>query len=135
MVSEDLVNLGFVRWISFSLAGEKELLNVLPSKHGTYAIRSARMFGRFFGESDIIYIGSSQNSGGLRNRLYQYFHVGSSNATNKRIHALMGQDDRLTVAWKICDSGEKARCIETVLLQQYEADHWELPPLNHRGTR
>jgi len=61
-----------------------------PTRSGVYVIRMAggRRFGRLRGESDILYIGSTEAKRELRQRLRQYLHPGPTQWTNKRVNEL-----------------------------------------------
>jgi len=83
--------------------------------------------GRLKGESDILYIGSTEGKHGLRGRLQQYLRPGRTQQTNKRIYEMAKKYD-MEIAWCLC--GEASN-LEHQLLRRYFEDHDELPPLNH----
>ena len=111
----------------------KDSLKHAPISHGIYVFRIAqgKCFGRFKGESDILYIGSAEGSRGLKGRLPQYFSPGRTQWTNTRILA-MTKKYPMEVAW--CPSAEP-RNLELELLRRYFEDHDELPPFNHADRR
>ena len=73
----------FSRWYPFN---EKAVKNA-PKQRGVYVFRKAggKHFGRLQGQSDVMYIGSTEAKGGLKQRLGQYLHPGPTQWTNKRI--------------------------------------------------
>lgn len=131
MYSAELGQFGFVQWVEFSRIGEKVLLQRVSEQFGTYVLRQPRPRERSRGESDILYIGSATNRGGLRMRLRQYFHPGSTQWTNKRVLAFLGERRDISVSWTIMNDVTSARGLEK-RLRLYESDHFELPPLNRR---
>ena len=64
MLSEDLQKRGFIEWLPFTLVEQSRLIGELPQSDGVYVIRSSKSFGRYKGESDIVYVGSSANATG-----------------------------------------------------------------------
>ena len=133
--SSQLVDYGFVTWRSFSLIQENALLTVLPKQMGVYVIRDSKNFGRYKGESDIVYIGSTISSRGLKRRIRFYFHPGQTQHTSQRIHNLLRRIHTLEISWICYQSGVDARNLEKKLLNQYHSDHHELPPFNRQGVR
>ena len=129
MNSKQLRQKGFSQWFPFTGHG----VGKVPRQSGVYVLRKAQgvLFGRLRGESDILYIGSTQARGGLKQRLRQYLHPGPTQWTNLRIHELAKKCE-MEVGWCQCD---EPRNIEHQLLQQYLQEHDELPPLNHAGKR
>ena len=107
----------------------EESVRSAPKQYGTYIFRMARskFFGRLKGESDILYIGSTESKHGLRGRLRQYLHPGPTQWTNKRIREMAKKYD-MEIGWCLC---EEASNLELQLLHRYIDDHDELPPLNH----
>jgi hypothetical protein len=89
-----------------------------------YAFRLAgRSFGRFKGESDIVYIGS----GTVRDRLTN--HLSDRDDAPDicdRLHD--PRKGAFEVAWKILATSQEAEKEEGKLLLRYYLDHWELPP-------
>jgi excinuclease UvrABC nuclease subunit len=133
MNSKDLARLGFSDWRGFSLSEEKRLLSSLPKKMGVYVIRDSSQFGRYHGKSDIVYIGSSTSSDGLRRRIRFYFHPGLTQHTSKRIREMLNQIQTLKIAWVQSAVPGQARALEKNLLGEYVNDHFELPPFNRQG--
>lgn len=116
-------------WQSFN----KEDVKNAPSLKGIYVIRMAKgqLFGRLSGVSDMLYIGSAESKGGLRQRLQQYFHPGQTQWTNLRIKELT-KKYQMEIAWYPC---EEPKNLEHELLRHYFEEHDELPPLNHASIR
>lgn len=90
---------------------------------------SAGMFGRLRGDSDVLYIGSSESS--LKQRLRFYLHPGPTQITNIRINAMLDLYN-VEVTWMTTD---QPQIKESELLQEYFYDHDELPPFNAQGAR
>jgi len=124
---------GLSEWQPFNEESVKSALK----QYGTYILRMAqgKCFGRLKGESDILYIGSTEEGKrGLRGRLQQYLRPGPTQLTNKRIDEMAKKYD-MEIAWCLCREGREASNLEFKLLHQYLDDHDELPPLNHAGKR
>jgi len=119
--------MGFSIWHPF----EKQTLEKVPQEIGVYVFRKAgaQFFGRLNGNSDILYIGSTEKD--LRHRLQQYLSPGPSQWTNKRIHEY-AKKNSIEVAWLLCDEPKN---FEHDLLKQYLLEHSELPPLNASDIR
>jgi len=120
---------GLSEWSAF----DKTVLGKVPAQKGVYVIRlaDARKIGRLQGESDILYIGSNQSEGGLKQRFSHYFHPGPTQWTNRRVHDLM-EKYSMEIAWFICKNPVN---LENSLLKQYVKDNDELPPMNHADVR
>jgi hypothetical protein len=135
MLGEDLQELGFIEWLPFTLVEQSRLIGELPQSDGVYVIRSSRSFGRYRGESDIVYVGSSANAtGGLKGRVKFFFRPGPSQYTSLRIKALLDRAEELEISFRICPAME-ARSLEKEILKQYVDEHWELPPYNRSQPR
>jgi excinuclease UvrABC nuclease subunit len=118
--------------LPFNRANELNLLSLLPTRPGAYAIRRSTPYQRRIGLSDILYFGSAANARGLKNRLSQYFHPGHLQRTNIRILNLVGGSSDFEVSVASTDSIPDAKFLESTLLAAYEAEHGELPPENKR---
>src|SRR3990170_6526124 len=127
MNSKDLESQGVSRWLKFTPDSKYELLTAAPDAPGTYVMRKPTPFGRFVGESDIVYIGSAQ--AGLRQRLRGYFEPGSSQATNQRVNSEMGNHADFELGFVAASSAGDAKTTERRWLITYKNDHRELPPL------
>lgn len=132
MRSSNLSKYGFGAWLPFNRKGERALLSLLPREPGVYALKFCRDYPRRIGNSDLLYIGVATNNEGIRKRLYQYFHPGPTQRTNKRILALVADNEDFEVAFAIARSVPEAKMLEATLLENYETDHGELPPENKR---
>jgi len=109
---------------------ESQLLGKIPDSSGVYIISSPQPFGRYRGESDVVYVGSSANAqGGLKRRIRFFFHPGPSQYTSKRIKALLDLGEKLEISFHTC-TALKARSLEKEILQEYVREHLELPPYN-----
>ncbi len=132
MNSAFLAKVGFMHWLPFNRQGERRLLDRAPQQPGVYVVRRRTPYPRTVGESDIMYIGVAVNEKGLNMRLRQYFHPGPTQKTNRRILGIVGTSDQHEVAWVRTESKAKARSLEAELLEEYEKQHHQLPPENHR---
>ena len=119
------------------MIGFDEMLAAAPSRPGAYALRQhdGLRFGRFRGDSDIVYIGCAVGPGGMKRRIQTYL-AGSATGTTERViaasahYASFGEFE---VAWVECADAEAARSLERDLLRRYELHHGEFPPLNRHG--
>jgi len=119
----------FSSWHPF----HKQAAENAPTQPGVYVLRKAKgeRFGRLKGESDILYIGSTEAGNGLKQRIQQYFHPGPSQWANRRINEYTMKYS-MEISWCPCD---EPRNFEHSLLKQYLKEHDELPPFNHAGIR
>jgi len=90
------------------------------------------MFGRLVGESDILYISSTNN---LRRKIWRNYIKGRAKVggTAERIHDYLtkkGYLNRVEVSWVIHRNYET---VEKKLREDYENDHHELPPWIRQG--
>jgi hypothetical protein len=129
MQSKTLKEEGFTCWIKFNQENKEELKKILPQITGVYVIKCKKLFGRFNGKSDIVYIGSASSQSNLKKRILQYFSPGRTQITNLRINKLINKVDDLSIAF-LCSTN--ANEYESCLLKRYEKDHGELPPANRR---
>jgi hypothetical protein len=134
MTSHELADEGFDTWYAFSLQTEQQVLEALPDDAtGVYVIRDKRKFGRYRGESDIVYVGCAPKQD-LKKRISLYFRGHETQLTNKRIHDRLKLIDSLEISCLPC-AGAKAESIERELLRRYEDAHLELPPFNEQRGR
>lgn len=102
-----------------------EVVKHAPKTSGIYVMKSTdgRRFGRVSGESDIVYIGSSEN---LRARLQQH-----------RLYnfVLDWFSKMYPINVAFAETSSPATLYETILMQGYIANHHELPPLNHQDVK
>ena len=102
--------------------------------NGVYAFRLNKKFKRLKGETDIIYIGkSNQNPSrnkrpGLWHRLNNYRQNNKGGSQRlKDIENLFGGKNKIQYAYEVCDN---PREVEKELLESYYEIHMELPPMN-----
>jgi|SRR5208283_3426685 len=103
-----------------------------PNLPGVYAFRLAgNVFGRFKGESDLVYIGcTASDDGTISSRLSNHLPSradGSNIAYRLRDAEEMGT---LEVAWRVLTTPKEAIDEEARLLRKYYRNHFELPPVN-----
>lgn len=103
-----------------------------PDRAGVYAFRLVgNGFGRFKGESDLVYIGcttSDKRTIGSRLRDHLPSRADGSNVAY-RLHDAQEMGN-LEVAWEILATPKAAIDEEARLLRKYYGNHLELPPLN-----
>jgi len=118
--------------ISLSWKGPYRLNSItpkdIPSSPGVYQVHTEFHFGRLKGTSNVVYIGSTYN---LWNTLHQRRVVEPSAAEK----ILWIHNHVLEVRFMASESLDKARTFEQSLLEEYEKEHWELPPGNQRIRR
>ncbi|MEN3014418.1 MAG: hypothetical protein ABDH23_07410 [Endomicrobiia bacterium] len=138
MNSYELMDKGFKEWYDFNFNNKKELERKLENIEApaVFVIRNCKSFGRFFGESDIVYIGNATAEGNrervLYSRILQCFNPGPTQKTNQRIFQLLQELSTLQISWVTVSSPEDAKNLKKELLKLYELDHKELPPLNRQ---
>ncbi|MCL4336262.1 MAG: GIY-YIG nuclease family protein [Candidatus Thermoplasmatota archaeon] len=106
-----------------------------PKLPGIYVLRKkdAIKFPRINGETDILYIGSTDN---LKRRFYGYNHPGKSQYTNQKVNNfVINLNHEAEFMWKVEPDPERARFTEHELLNRYQKDHHEFPPLNGASVR
>ncbi len=132
MDSNTLSRKGFERWQSFNLKAEPTLSSGLPTFNGVYVIINDVSFGRFVGESDIVYIGSASGENGLRGRILEYFHPGPTQNANKRMNGILHLHPGLKISYTLTPSADDGQALESSLLNEYDKQHGELPPANRK---
>lgn len=111
-----------------------ENVNVVPRRPGVYRVRmkGGTPVQRLVGRSEVLYIGSSGTSPNrnLRVRLLDLVCLRAHVAWPrlKRIRRELGIDLEFCFA-----EAENPVSAETMLLRQYETEHYELPPVNRVG--
>lgn len=134
MQSTDLSRWGILRWEPITSENVPEVVAMIPAVVGVYVFKTRDMMGRVQGVSDIAYIGSSLREGGVQARVREHFYRRAPESTKDpsgRINqwtSAWGYD--VDVGWLVRSSKELAATIERELLEAYEVDHHELPPLN-----
>ena len=117
----------------------EQCLKQVSTRPGIYVIRKhSGQFGRLRGKSDILYIGSTETTGGLRTRLRRYLYPSRHSTTDNRVHQFLKRYE-MDIAWCAFEKPHqshklksyKPRNAEYRLLQLYVEQHYELPPLNH----
>lgn len=102
-----------------------------PKSPGVYVLRikGAKKFPRLLGETDILYIGSTNN---LNRRFFEYNHPRKSKyTTNQKVNDFVNKyKNDAEFIWKTEQNAERARATESDLLRWYQDDHHEFPPLN-----
>ena len=132
MNSTSLSQTGFTRWMAFKPDSEGVLLSALPATPGVFVLRRRRPCVHLRRQSDIAYIGVGANRNGLRARIQQCFHPGPTQTTNQRILAAIGESDGYEVGWRECSDEGAAQKTKHDLLDWYQRDYGELPPLCRR---
>jgi hypothetical protein len=133
MDSGELTRRGFGRWLAFSEASAEALLFAMPTSPGVYCIRSVReRFASASGDTDILYIGCAAGSGGLAQRVRQYFHPGPTQWTNKRIRTRCCRNADYEIGFLECANGAAAQQLESELLHGFLRQHHQLPPENRQ---
>ena len=132
MDSNTLSRKGVERWQGFNLKAEATLSSGLPTFHGVYVITNDISFGRFVGESDIVFIGAASGENGLRGRILEYFNPGPTQSTNKRINGILHLRSGLKISYVLKPSADDANALVSSLLNEYDKQHGELPPANRK---
>ncbi|MEM0149194.1 MAG: hypothetical protein QW346_02935 [Candidatus Micrarchaeaceae archaeon] len=114
--------LHFENWHPFESS-----LEYATNENGVYCMRLQEAICRVKGKSDIAYIGSATN--GFKTRFRGYMNPGPTQKTNIRVKEF-SRKYKLEVSFLVTD---KPKFYESLLLEEYLADHDELPPLNHSG--
>lgn len=119
----------FSDWVLFS----KDLVPNLPNDKGSYVFRTVggNCISRVKGESDILYIGSTVRMLGMRKRLRLFFNPSKKSSTDNRINSYLWKN-QMELSYIIeAQPGD----IEHQLLNQYQNEHFEVPPLNHQTKK
>jgi hypothetical protein len=110
---------------------------LIPSGPAVYALLHEHAFGRLKGESRILYIGSTGMLGGdsdsCRLRIYRYPNGQHARELRRRTELLIASGAAVTFQWKDVATKDEATLLESVLLERYAEEHWELPPFNGRN--
>ena len=127
MNSAELESYGFINW--YLMSGQ--LLSSVPAHPGVYVMKVNQSFGRYKGNSDILYIGRTTCvKSGLRGRIRQYFHPGVTQITNIRINKLLVSKVEIYISFIVYELPKE---LEKKLLEQYYIDHIDLPPQNRQA--
>src|SRR5260370_21609727 len=126
MMSTDLAR--FSAWHKWN----SDAVSKAPDRSGVYAFRLVgNGFGRFKGESDLVYIGcTASDHGTVISRLSD--HLPSRTDASNIAHRLRDAQEMgdLEVAWEILATPKEAIDEEAKLLCKYYRNHLELPPIN-----
>lgn len=127
----------FSSWVPWSEAA----VRLAPATPGVYAfgLAEAHQLPRLKGGSDIVYIGSAKRgrtgAGSVKRRLKQHLRPREGKIDiGYRIDRVLKEVGPLQVAWRRFDTDTDARWHEAELLERYEQDHIELPPLNRQES-
>jgi hypothetical protein len=132
MNSKNLEARGFIGWFIFEPSQERALLNHLPTEQGVYVIISHVPKNYLVGHSDILYFGKAANeSGGIRQRVRQYFHPGWDNRTSLRNNEFMKEHEGLSIGYLLADKS-MVKHIEEKLIAEFKASHGTRPFLNRQ---
>lgn len=108
-------------------------------KNGVYVVKVSKSIKRVKGKSDIVYIGRGVLNNRLR-RLLKLFPAYVTKKTKKQrllfarkalLNLVIHLNADVWVTYKITDRHKE---LEKELLQRYQDDHIELPPLNRSST-
>lgn len=124
-VGFELVQVALIGGVSWDAA-----VGGLPDQPGAYAFLMDDPFGRLFGESDILYIGSAAS---LRRRFKLYLDTSSPWYEGTSSRVMKWAENAIDIGWTQTPTLKDARALERQVLLRYESDHGELPPLNRRG--
>lgn len=122
--------LGFGSAVDFASASKNA-----EESPGVYILRikDGIDFNRISGETDILYIGSTEN---LKRRFYSYNHPGKSQFTNQKVeNFVINFKHPAEFLWRIESDKNAAKVKEYELLARYMKEHHEFPPLNGASIR
>jgi hypothetical protein len=135
MNSSDLS--GFSVWYQWP----RDVISNAPSTPGVYVFKLAggESLCRLKGKSDIVYIGRTKKgkvrTGSVQRRLKQHLRTREDKIDiGYRIERVLKEIGRLEVAWRSFDADADAQSHEAELLERYDTDHIELPPLNRQES-
>lgn len=137
MDTTTLKDLPPVVWYPFSLENSAEIRKIAPHQPGIYIIRFQKQFRRFFGKTDIAYIGRAKlgksRRKGLNRRMCEYFDLTPHRSTCYRVMTWIEKIGHFEIAFFPFSTDTEAINKETLFLQQFEKEHAELPPFNRQG--
>jgi len=128
MTSSDLE--GFGNWERWPAAIDKA-----PGSPGVYVFRlaAAKAFPRIKGESDIVYIGTTEDGQGtVRRRLID--HRNCCSDERYWLHRIETEIGQLEIAWRSFAEHSDAQWIESNLLATYVQDHIDSTPGNRQQS-
>ncbi len=130
--ARNLISGGWTSWASLELSSVKRA----PSDYGVYIIRSIYYIPRLRGTSDILYVGE----GRLINRVGKIFNYELGYRSwpyDSRPICVIKKELEIPMEFSYLLTSNKKACQrnETEILDEYEKQHLELPPVNHsRGS-
>ena len=131
MDSTDLAAYGIRNWRAIRLTNKDKVIVSIPILPGVYVFRTKQDVGRVRAGSDIAYIGKGTGPGGVQGRVREHFVPGSTGTTSGRVYQFMADGGwKLEIGWLIRAFPELADAIERQMMEAYELDHHELPPIN-----
>lgn len=119
-------------WLPLNHASKDDTLSMMPKRPGVYVIRASEPIGRARGESDIAYIGKGTGGFGIYGRVQEHITEGSTRDTSGRVRQWIDWRDDLQIGFALVMEVSEANEKEIELLEPYELDHMELPPINRR---
>jgi hypothetical protein len=133
MQSQNLQTHGFGNWLQLDVSNAPQLIASLSKDPGVFVVRSKKMLARARGTSDIVFIGVGANqSGGIRKRIEQVFSPGPTQSTNHRLLDAISTSSDYELAVVVCPTAQAANNLKRRLLDEYNRDHSDLPPLSLR---
>lgn len=131
MNSDDIPEISGL-WLPLNHASKNDTLSMMPQRPGVYLIRTSEPVGRAKGESDIAYIGKGTGGFGIYGRVQQHVTESSTTDTSGRVRQWIDWRDDLQIGFMLVEETSEADMKEIELLELYELDHMELPPINRR---
>lgn len=123
------------KWTSWRRL-EISMIDSLPKEYGVYIIRSKREIARLKGISDILYVGEGLLNGRL-GKVFNFkldyrswpYESGEICRIEKELQIPM------EFSYLIISDKDACQTNETKILDEYERQHIELPPVNHSRGR
>jgi len=136
MKADEARNLIGKQWTEWKMLDPIWLDNINTKIYGVYIIRATSMIPRLEGESDILYIGQGILSERLRKILdfeldYKSWHYESGPIC--RIKRALGIP--MEFSYTRLANKEQCELFEVKILDEYETQHFELPPINRSRGR
>lgn len=115
-------------WSPWYRLEAEEAGRTVPDRPGVYQVRVDFTFGRLKGNSSVVSIGSAVPN--LRRRLLDQ-RIGNPDRFLSRAEKWLRQAGHtLQFRYATTVDGPTARNLEAQMLEDYEREHWELPPSN-----
>jgi len=109
----------------------------IGAKPSVYLLSSSKMFGRLYGKSKVLYIGSTGRLGGksqnARLRIYRYPNGKHARELRRRCKELESKKQTITLHWTYKKTKLLAAKEETKLLKLCFKEYGEHPPFNSKG--